>query len=93
PAVYYKILRELREDNNLSQFRLTQVLKFTRQTYSRYKNRQNELPIPHLIALFKFYGVAADCILGLSHKNNHSYHKTTYILPKKRDEPQKFISL
>ena len=42
------------------------MLGTTQQVYSRYEKGVNELPIRHLVALCRFYGVSADYILGLS---------------------------
>jgi len=63
--IYIEIIRELREDNDLSQSDVAKVLGTTQQVYSRYETGQNELPIRHLITLCKFYKVSADFILGL----------------------------
>lgn len=63
---YNEIIRELREDNDLTQKQVAEYLKITQQVYSRYEKGINEMPIRHLIALCKFYNVSADYILGLS---------------------------
>lgn len=65
---YVQRLRELREDNDLKQKELAEILKTTQQVYSRYENGETEMPIRHLITLVKYYGVSADYILGLSEK-------------------------
>lgn len=62
---YYEILRELREDRDLSQKQIAALLQTTQQVYSRYEKGINELPIRHLITLCKFYRVSADYVLGL----------------------------
>ncbi len=62
---YYEIIKELREDRDLSQQRIAEILDTTQQVYSRYENGVNEMPIRHLITLCKFYNVSADYILGL----------------------------
>lgn len=62
---YYERLRDLREDVDLTQQDIADVLKTTQQVYSRYENGTNEIPIHHLITLCKFYKVSADYILGL----------------------------
>lgn len=59
-------IRELREDHDLKQKDLAEVLKTTQQVYSRYENGQNEIPIHHLITLAQFYNTTTDYILGLS---------------------------
>ena len=62
---YVEIIRELREDRDLSQRDIAKVLGTTQQVYSRYEKGENEMPIRHLITLCKFYKVSADYILGL----------------------------
>ena len=62
---YNKIIRELREDHDLKQKDIAQLLGTTQQVYSRYENGENEIPVRHIITLCKFYNVSADYILGL----------------------------
>ncbi len=63
---YAQILRELREDHDLTQAEVAKVLGTTQQVYSRYENGMNELPLRHLRTLCQFYHVSADYVLGLS---------------------------
>ena len=63
---YWEVLRDLREDHDLRQEDIARLLGTTQQVYSRYEKGINELPIRHLVALCRFYGVSADYILGLS---------------------------
>lgn len=65
---YYERLRDLREDNDLTQAQVAKVLNTTQQVYSRYEMGINEVPLHHLITLSKFYNVSTDYILGLSDK-------------------------
>ena len=62
---YFEILRELREDNDLKQSDIAEILGTTQQVYSRYEKGINEMPIRHIITLCKFYKVSADYILGI----------------------------
>lgn len=62
---YVDMIRELREDNDLTQSEVAKYLGTTQQVYSRYENGENELPIRHLISLCKLYNVSADYILCL----------------------------
>ena len=57
-------LRGLREDNDLTQTQIAQVLGTSQTMYARYERGANELPIRHLLALCNYYGVSADYILG-----------------------------
>lgn len=67
---YYEILRDLREDADLTQKEIAAVLNTTQQVYSRYEKGINEMPVRHLITLVRFYGVSADYVLGLSKKKD-----------------------
>lgn len=62
---YIDIIRELREDRDLTQTQIAEVLGTTQQVYSRYEKGENEIPLRHIIALCKFYNISADYILGL----------------------------
>ncbi len=64
-AVYTEILRELREDSDLTQAQVAAALGTTQQVYARYEKGINELPVRHLRALCLLYEVSADYILGL----------------------------
>lgn len=63
---YFEILRELREDNDLTQAQIAKVLGTTQQVYSRYEKGENEMPVRHVITLCRFYRISADYVLGLS---------------------------
>ena len=63
---YWDIIRELREDRDLTQADIAAVLQTTQQVYSRYEKGINHVPIHHLKTLCQFYRVSADYILGLS---------------------------
>ena len=61
-----QIIRDLREDHDLSQKDIAAVLNIRQQVYSRYELGIRALPIDHLITLCQYYHVSADYILGLS---------------------------
>ena len=63
---YTERLRELREDNDLKQKQIADILGTTQQVYSRYENGLNQIPIHHLVTLSNFYNVSVDYILGLT---------------------------
>ena len=67
---YWEILRELREDRDLTQAEIAAHLNTTQQVYSRYEKGINEMPIRHLITLCKLYSVSADYVLGLKTVKN-----------------------
>ena len=63
---YCKIMRDLREDADLTQAQVAEVLGTSQTMYARYERGANELPIHHLLTLCTFYKVSADYLLGLS---------------------------
>ena len=65
---YMRRLRELREDNDLSQTYIATLLGTSQTMYARYEREANELPLRHFIALCQFYKVSADNILGLDNR-------------------------
>ena len=65
---YMDIFRDLRQERDLSQSQIAQLLKTSQQYYGKYENSQRPLPVDHLITLCKFYNVSADWVLGLKEK-------------------------
>ena len=65
---YMKRIRDLREDHDKTQQEIAAVLGTSQTMYARYERGANEMPIRHLIALCRYYGVSADYILGLQDK-------------------------
>lgn len=62
---YKKIMKDLREDSDLTQTDVAKILGTSQTMYARYERGANELPIRHMIKLCKFYGVSADYFLGM----------------------------
>lgn len=56
-------IRDLREDSDLTQVQIAQVLGTSQTMYARYERGANELPVRHLITLCRFYNVSADFFL------------------------------
>ncbi len=67
-------LRGLREDNDLTQQQVADVLGTSQTMYARYERGANAMPIHHLITLCKFYNVSADYLLGTA-PNPHRKQK------------------
>ena len=61
-------IRDLREDNDLTQSQIAKLLGCTQQTYSRYETGEITIDINSLIALAKFYKTSIDYLVGLSDK-------------------------
>lgn len=64
--IYNKRIRDLREDNDLTQKDIAVILKCDQSYYSKYEKGLHPLPIEHLITLCRYYNVSADYILGFT---------------------------
>lgn len=63
---YYRRIRELREDNDLLQKQIAEVLGITREQYQLYESGKREIKLNQAIELAKFYKVSLDYMVGLS---------------------------
>ena len=59
-------IRDLREDNDLSQADMAKLLKCSQQTYSRYESHTTEIPLESLIYLAQYYNTSVDYLLGIT---------------------------
>ena len=64
----YKRIKDLREDYDLKQSDIANVINTTQQQYSKIENGKSEPTAEKLIKLSQFYKVSVDYILGLSDK-------------------------
>ncbi len=62
---YNERLKDLREDKDLTQQAIAEVLDTTRQQIYKYESGVQEMTVSRLAKLCRFYGVSADYILGL----------------------------
>jgi len=60
----YQRIRDLREDADLYQKRLADLLHCSQQTYSDYECGKLDIPTDVLIVLADFYNTTTDYILG-----------------------------
>lgn len=65
-STYQKIIRDLREDHDMTQEQVAHILGTSQTMYARYERSASEMPIRHLISLAKLYNVSTDYILGLT---------------------------
>lgn len=59
-------IRDLREDADLTQKQMADVLHCSQQVYSNYELGQRDIPTAILIALAKYHKTTTDYILGLT---------------------------
>lgn len=62
--MYQNRLRNLREDKDLKQKDLAELLKIHQTTYSDYELGQLNIPVAALHILADFYNVSVDYLLG-----------------------------
>ncbi len=66
----YRRIRDLREDRDLTQKEMAQILNCSQQAYSNYELGQRDIPTDILIKLSNFYHVSVDYILGITNNPN-----------------------
>ena len=57
-------LRDLREDNDITQNQIALMLNIKQNTYSQYENGKREVPLNILWKLADFYDVSIDYLVG-----------------------------
>lgn len=62
----FERIKNLREDNDLTQAELAKYLNCSQVAYSYYEIGRRDMPIEVLIKLAKFYSCSTDYILGLT---------------------------
>ncbi len=65
-TTHYKRIRDLREDGDLKQRELAEILGCSQRVYSNYERGDLDIPTEVLIKLSRYYGVSVDYILGLT---------------------------
>ena len=63
-------IRNLREDNDLTQKEVADYLFCDQSLYSKYERGIREVPVSIIIKLAKFYKTSTDYILGLTDKKS-----------------------
>jgi len=65
-GVSYKRIRDLREDMDLSQRQIAEIIHMHKTTYTRYETGEREIPFNIAILLAKHYKVSLDYIAELT---------------------------
>jgi len=60
----YNRIRSLREDKDLSQVHMANLLNINQRTYSRYETGEHAIPLEALCKLADFHGVSVDYLLN-----------------------------
>ena len=59
-------LKDLREDGNLTQNQIAELLCIKQNTYSQYENGQRQIPLNMLVKLAFFYDTSVDYLLEIT---------------------------
>ena len=68
---YSERIRILREDRDLTQSTIAEMLKVGQRTYCDYELGKTRIPVDSLIILARFYNVSMDYICGASDVRGH----------------------
>lgn len=66
----YPRIRDLREDQDLTQEAIAKILHLHLTQYKRWETGETEIPVHILKMLCEFYNVSADYILGFTNTYN-----------------------
>lgn len=69
----YQRLKDLREDNDLKQEAIAQMLEMTRQQYQLYESGKRQIPFDKVIKLAVYYNVSIDYIAGLTNNKKKNW--------------------
>lgn len=62
--MHFSRLKDLREDQDLLQKDIAQILGISQTVYSRYERGFQTIPVVHLLKLADFYETSTDYLLG-----------------------------
>ena len=70
---YYRRIRDLREDKDMSQVKMGKILSCSQRVYSNYERGDIDIPTATLIKIADFHEVSVDYLLERT--NNPKLHK------------------
>ena len=71
----WEILRDMREDRDMTQRDVAEKLGVSTQQYSQYENGVNEIPLHRFAKLIEIFDVSADYLLGLTDYDPSDEHR------------------
>ena len=73
--MYSEKLRDLRENNELKQYQVANILDIYKGLYNQYEKEYEIIPIKHLNTLCNFFHVSFDYVFGFTSKLNYDNSK------------------
>jgi transcriptional regulator with XRE-family HTH domain len=62
---YYKRIKEIREDRDIKQKEIAEILQTDQSYYSKYERGLHPMTAEQIIILCKYYNLSADYLLGI----------------------------
>ena len=66
----YQHIRDLREDKDMTQKQMAEILNCSQRIYSNYERGDVDVPTQILIKLAEFHNTSVDYLLGLTDEKN-----------------------
>ncbi|MBQ7122721.1 MAG: helix-turn-helix transcriptional regulator [Clostridia bacterium] len=57
-------IKDMREDNDLTQKQIAEILLCDQSLYSKYERREREIPLAMIVKLAEYYEVSVDYLIG-----------------------------
>ncbi len=70
---FYQRVRDCREDKDLRQKDIAELIGDTQQHYQQYESGKVEIPLHLMIELAKFYDVSLDYLAGLTNDKSKNW--------------------
>ena len=92
-----EIIKDFREDNDLSQQEVSNFLNVPRSTYGHYETGNSKIPLEVIIQLSKLYNITPNDILGFSSDlvgtDISKFYKLWQIIEKEKINIDKLIEM
>lgn len=86
----YQRLRDLREDHDLTQDQLVEILHMPKTTYTNYEQGKREIPFCLAIRLAELYNVSLDFIAGLTNEPRPLNNPISRFICKYANSPEMY---
>lgn len=63
---YYRHIRDLREDHDMTQRQLAELLQISQPQYNRYEQGHRDIPADLLLQLASIFDTSTDYLLGVT---------------------------
>lgn len=84
-TTFYMRIQGIREDADMSQQQVANILRVSRDAYGRYERAERIPPVDFLLSFCNYFNVSADYILGMS--NTKNYTQVTITPPSTTRDP------